>query len=412
MIITVEDIAAGGHCIARVDGDVYFIRHALPGEKVRIKELERKKNIVFADAVEIIEASADRVTPPCRWAGPGRCGGCDFQHVDPAAQRTLKSRVLVEQLTRLGKFDMELLDRLATAEDRSQVTVEELPGGALHWRTRMQYAVGKDGRPGLRSHRSKNIVHIDECLLASDAIAESDILDKKWFRANARRAHGRRDNLIGAVGVVESDAEELSVFTQRSRTSAPRLVEGPKRVHQRVGDEEFELDYDGFWQVHPHAADTFRTCVLDFLQPQAGEAAWDLYAGAGLYATGLADAVGDTGRVVAVENSAQAHTVANLQDFPNAGAIVGDVGDTVEALGSVDLVVLDPTRAGAGREVMEGIAQAGPRAICYVACDAAALARDARTLVDLGWEFSRMRAFDAFPMTQHFETIALFEKTE
>ncbi|MFC4336630.1 class I SAM-dependent RNA methyltransferase [Salininema proteolyticum] len=410
--MTVDDIAAGGHCVARVDGEVYFVRHALPGEKVRINVLERKKKIAFADAVEILEPSPDRVEAPCQWAGPGRCGGCDFQHVEPGAQRRLKARVLTQQMERIGKVEPELLAALAKAEGHEELTVEELPGGPLRWRTRMQYAVGKDGRAGLRSHRSSNIVHIDDCLIASERISESDVLEKKWYRSSGKESRGRRDNQIGAVGVVDSDEDDLSVYTQRSRTAATRLVKGPKEIFQHVGDHQFDMNYDGFWQVHPEAAGAFLDCVLEFTRPQSGEAAWDLYAGAGLYAAALADEVGRGGRVVAVENNEAARTAANLADFDNAGAIVGDVAATVGALGGVDVVVLDPTRAGAGREVVERVAEAGPRAVCYVACDAAALARDAQTLRGLGYDLTRMRAFDAFPMTQHFETIALFEKGE
>jgi tRNA/tmRNA/rRNA uracil-C5-methylase (TrmA/RlmC/RlmD family) len=193
------------------------------------------------------------------------------------------------------------------------------------------------------------------------------------------------------------------------RTSRPHHKRGPKQVHQSVGEFEFTLDFDGFWQVHPGAAATFLDCVLDFVEPRDGEAAWDLYAGAGLYAAGLADAVGEAGRVVAVENAKSSRTAANLADLPNAGAITGDVLDTVPALGRVDVVVLDPPRSGAGADLVQAMVAAGPRAVCYVACDAGALARDARTFAELGWKPTRIRAFDAFPMTQHFETIALFE---
>ncbi|HLU29926.1 MAG TPA: TRAM domain-containing protein, partial [Glycomyces sp.] len=105
MIVTVGDVAAGGHCVARVDGEVYFVRHALPGERVRIEVTDRKKRFAFADAVEIIEPSPDRVEPPCPWAGPGKCGGCDFQHATHDAQLRLKTRVLIDQLTRLGGLD-------------------------------------------------------------------------------------------------------------------------------------------------------------------------------------------------------------------------------------------------------------------------------------------------------------------
>ncbi|GAB3644611.1 class I SAM-dependent RNA methyltransferase [Glycomyces tarimensis] len=389
MIVTVGDVAAGGHCVARVDGEVYFVRHALPGERVRIEVYDRKKRFAFADAVEILEPSPDRVERPCPHSGPSKCGGCDFQHVAPEAQRRLKARVLADQLTRIGGLDPAALEG---------VEVEELPWdeGALGWRTRMQYAVDAEGKPGLRKHKSRDIVHIDECPISTEPIRSSKVLAKDWKG-------------LGAVGVVDSDDDRLAVYTQMRRTSRPHHKSGPKVVHQRVGELEFELDFDGFWQVHPLAAPTFLECVLDFLQPRDGEAAWDLYAGAGLFAAGLAGAVGELGRVVAVENAKSSRTAANLADFKNAGAIEGDVAATLPALGRADIVVLDPPRSGAGADVVTAMIAARPRAICYVACDAGALARDVKTFAEHGWAPTRLRAFDAFPMTQHFETIALFE---
>ncbi|MEU5873664.1 TRAM domain-containing protein [Glycomyces sp. NPDC047369] len=390
MIVTVGDVAAGGHCVARVDGEVYFVRHALPGERVRIEITDRKKRFAFADAVEVLDASPDRVEPPCPWAGPGKCGGCDFQHATPEAQRRLKAKVLFDQLTRIGGIDPALLDG---------VEVEALPGGPLEWRTRMQYAVDEDGRPGLRQHKSHDLVHIDWCRIASERLREADVLDQRW-------------DGMGAVGVVEADDEELAVYTQLRRTARPHHKSGPKLLHQTVGDTTFEIGFDAFWQVHPAAAPTFLETALDFLQPREGESAWDLYAGAGLFASGLAAAVGDTGRVIAVENAPAARTAANLAAFKNAGAIDGDVASITPDLGSVDLVVLDPPRAGAGPEVVVALGEARPRAICYVACDAGALARDASDLAIEGYALTRIRAFDAFPMTQHFETVALFEPVD
>lgn len=392
MIVTVGDVAAGGHCVARVDGEVYFVRHALPGERVRIEVTDRKKRYAFADAVEILDPSPDRVEPPCPWSGPGKCGGCDFQHVTHDAQLRLKTRVLIDQLTRLGGL---------AAERLAELEVEPLPWkeGPLGWRTRMQYAVDSGGGAGLRGHKSRDIVRIDWCRIATEPIRSADVLSRNWNRGGKG---------VGAVGVVDSD-DELAVYTQLRRTSRPHHKQGPRTVHQRVGDLEFELDFDGFWQVHPGAAETFLECVLEFLQPREGEAAWDLYAGAGLFAAGLADAVGERGRVVAVENAKSSRTAANLADRKNAGAIAGDVAETVPALGGVDIVVLDPPRSGAGTDVVASLIEARPRAVCYVACDAGALARDVKAFAEHGWEPTRLRAFDAFPMTQHFETIALFE---
>ena len=163
--VTITDVAHGGWCVARPDdGPVVFVRHALPGERVLARITEVNSRLARADAVQILAASADRVEPPCRYTGPGGCGGCDWQHAAPAAQRSLKAAVVRQQLRRMAGMDRE-------------VTVEPLPArrcgtrrGGLGWRTRVQFAVRPDGVAGLRAHRSHEVIAVDRCLIAHPAI--------------------------------------------------------------------------------------------------------------------------------------------------------------------------------------------------------------------------------------------------
>ncbi|MGH8793632.1 MAG: class I SAM-dependent RNA methyltransferase [Stackebrandtia sp.] len=371
--------------MARADGRVIFVRHALPGERVRIEVTERKKRYWRADAVEVLEASPDRVEAPCRFAGA--CGGCDFQHASHAAQLDLKTTVLREQLTRLGG--------LSEAE-ASRGRVEALPGGALGWRTRVQYAVGSDGRPGLRAHRSREVVHVDECVVADPAIRGADVLRRRWRGSNE-------------VGVTSGPDGEASVYTKRDRRGRKRMVSGDADVVRRVAGRDFRVAADGFWQVHRDAAETFSACVRAMAAPRGGETVWDLYAGAGVFAAAAAEAVGTSGRVVAVELDGAA-TADNLADLPHVEVRSGDVSALLGGMPSPDVVILDPPRAGAGAGVVDSIASAAPRAIVYVACDPAALARDLRTFAAAGFGLEDLRAFDAFPMTHHFETVALLSR--
>ncbi|HET6907732.1 MAG TPA: TRAM domain-containing protein, partial [Mycobacteriales bacterium] len=144
MIVDVERVAHGGVCVAHAaDGRVVFVRHTLPGERVRVRVTEERRSYLRADAVEILEAAAARVVPPCPWSGPGRCGGCDWQHVALDEQRRLKAAVVSEQLFRLAGITRE-------------VVVEAVPGdtSGLHWRTRLRLATDPTGRAGFRRHRS------------------------------------------------------------------------------------------------------------------------------------------------------------------------------------------------------------------------------------------------------------------
>jgi tRNA/tmRNA/rRNA uracil-C5-methylase (TrmA/RlmC/RlmD family) len=187
-------------------------------------------------------------------------------------------------------------------------------------------------------------------------------------------------------------------------------VHGHARVREEAAGRTWLVHADGFWQVHPAAAQTFVGAVRDALAPAQGESLLDLYSGAGLFAGALAPLVGGAGRVVTIESgrSAVADARRNLRDLPWVRIEQGRVEAVLRRLGlrSVDLVVLDPTRAGAGAKVVRDIVALGPRAVAYVACDPAALARDVRTFRDRGYRLTALRAFDAYPMTHHVECVA------
>ncbi|MEU5940043.1 TRAM domain-containing protein [Micromonospora sp. NPDC047548] len=391
--LTVGAVAPGGHCVARVDGQVVFVRHALPGERVVAEVTELHKGFARADAIEILTASPDRVEPPCPYAKPGRCGGCDLQHVAPAAQLAWKTAVVREQLTRLGGLTEAEVDALGVA-------VEALPGGPLDWRSRVRYAVDAAGRAGLLKHRSHEVVPIDRCLIAHPAIRELPVLAPS----------GARWPDAEAVETVASTGGDVSVATVTD--GAATGVSGPGTVREVAAGRDWTLPAAGFWQVHPAAADTLVGAVLDLLDPRPGESAWDLYGGAGLFAAALAGRVGPQARITLVESSAQGVAAAreNLADLPRVEVVAARVETALarrRVTGPVDLVVLDPPRSGVGAPVVRAVAAAGPRAVAYVACDPAAFARDVRTFTGLGWRLAALRGYDLFPMTQHVELVGL-----
>ncbi|MGB5951910.1 MAG: TRAM domain-containing protein [Ornithinimicrobium sp.] len=395
--VTVGSIAHGGHCVARHEGRVLFVRHTLPGEVVRaqITSITKGGRFVQADAVAVLEAAPGRVAPPCPYAGPGRCGGCDFQHVDPATQRDFKASIVAEQFARLAGIDVA---------DVLGMEVECLPlptsDGGHRWRTRVEFAVDADGAPGLRRHRSHDIVPVKDCLIAAPEIGAAGVL-------------GQRYPGLSAVDVVAASDETVTVPIGR-RGPAEAVPTVVQDVSLPGGPVSFGVSARGFWQVHPAAAATFAETVLEFLAPQAGERVLDLYAGVGLFAAGLAAAVGERGQVIAIEGDAEAvrHGRLNLAPWPQARIKKGQVDEMVRSMAAkhrhVDVVVLDPPRVGAGKAVVRDVALLGPRALAYVACDPAALARDTAYLRELGWELRDLRVFDAFPMTHHVECLARF----
>ena len=366
-----------------------FVRHALPGERVvaEVTSGTDRSKFLRADAVEVLTPSPERREAPCPYAGPGRCGGCDWQHTSAAFGRELKARVVREQLRRLAGLDFP-------------VVVEAVPGDddGLRWRTRVELAVGADHRAGMRPHRSHDVIPVDDCLIAVPEVAESGVLQRRW------------DSGVHGVDVVRSSTGELVAVPLPVADAVPTVTE---QVDLADGPIRLEVSARGFWQVHPGAARTFVQHVLDELDVQPGERALDLYAGVGLFTVALASRAGQTGTVIGVEGDRQAVQDGqhNIADLPQAVLERGDVAAWLdqEAPAAADVVVLDPPRAGAGREVMAAVTARQPRAVAYVACDPAALARDISYAAEGGYTVRGIRAFDAFPMTHHVECVAVLE---
>jgi tRNA/tmRNA/rRNA uracil-C5-methylase (TrmA/RlmC/RlmD family) len=385
-------VAHGGHCVTRYDGRVVFVRHTLPGETVRVQITDGREGdrFLLGDAVEVLEPSAHRVKPPCRFAGPGNCGGCDWQHSDLPYQRELKAAVVAEQLQRLAGLDVE-------------VEVEALAGDkeGLRWRTRTEFAVDASGAAGLHRHHSHEVIAVQDCLISTERVIETGVLARRWPMASSV-------DVVDATG----EPQAVTVPLPSRDQSVPHVTE---RVDTGDWTGEFRLSARGFWQVHPQAAATFVAHVRRELAPQPGERALDLYAGVGLFALALADAVGPTGAVLVIESDprAIADAKSNLRLRPEIELRRGKVDRALKPLVRqqirTDLVVLDPPRTGAGKSVIKDLAALAPRAIAYVACDPAALARDIAYARDVGYGIRSLRAFDAFPMTHHVECIAILE---
>ncbi|GAB3668802.1 class I SAM-dependent RNA methyltransferase [Actinocorallia lasiicapitis] len=458
--LEVGPVGHGGFCVARHEGQVVFVRHALPGETVRARVTEETKNFLRADAVEILKASPDRREAPCEFSGPGRCGGCDWQHVTPEGQRRLKAAVVEEQLKRLAGIDRpvhveEVPVPVLYTEDGEPIASP--PG--LGWRTRVQFAVGPEGGVGLRKSRSHDIEYLDRCLIAHPGTEQIGVERQLWRNASGVEAivsAGTGDRLVvisqpkgrnnKPVRVPELDVPVRIVKPERpERYSAPQPGKPPVRkaitpfVREEAAGRLWQVTGSGFWQVHPGAADTLVKAVMDALKPQPGEIALDLYCGVGLFAGVLGERVGRDGLVIGVETGNQAVKDAkfNLKDQPWVNIEQGKVEEVLAGLefgearpqpkanprtqnkrGAVqghrggsrvrgaDITVLDPPRTGAGEKVVDEIARRTNRKIAYVSCDPATLARDLKYFSNRGWVLETLRAFDLFPNTSHVECVA------
>lgn len=420
LTLDIEQVAHGGICVARHEGRVVFVRHALPGERVvaEVTDDVDGRSFMRADAVEIVTASPDRVEPPCHHAHPGGCGGCDWQHASLPSQRELKRSVVREQLKRFAGLDVD-------------VQVEPVPNTAgldtgLDWRTRVQFAVDAQGRAGLRRHRSREIEPLEACPIAHPAVDEVGATRRTYegidaIEVIAAPTSGDRAIVVTARGhnrdprVPPMDVS-TAVLLSDGKRGIPTVValQGRPGVREEAVGRTWRVSGSGFWQVHPGAADLLASAVLEALEPKPGEYAIDLYCGVGLFAGAIADVLGPGGRVTAVEaDPAAAEDAAfNLRDVTGQVRVeTGRVEHVLLTSGirQADLVVLDPPRSGAGKDVTTWICSLRPRRIAYVACDPTALARDLVTAAANGYVLTKLRAFDLFPMTHHVECVATLE---
>ena len=435
LIVDVGRVAHGGHCVARHEGRVVFVRHGIPGEKVRVRLTESGPDAKFwrGDVVEVLAASPDRVEHFWDLADSARSwshrhppvGGAELGHISLARQRSLKAEVLAEQLHRLagvnlphaGKGIVEAVGESGTAE-----------AAGLAWRTRAGFAVTPAGKLGMHAHRSSLVLPVREMPLAVEAINALRLWDidlqgieqvEVAAPANGSRplvllvpAAGTRAKRLSAV--LAQLPEDVSVASFDPVKGEVLRLRGRTYVQETASGHDYRVTGDGFWQIHRDGPDTLVGAVTGFLHDggflEPGAVVADLYAGAGLFTAPLADAVGATGSVLSVEGSPGSSRDArkNLHEAPQVEIVQGRVERVLrEKARKFDAILLDPPRAGAGKAVVDQLIGAGTRAVAYVSCDPASFARDVGYFQQSGWELAGLRAFDLYPHTHHMETVAL-----
>lgn len=393
--VTIEKVAHGGVFVARHEGRVVFVSHVLPGEVARVRVVEDKGSFCRAEPIEIVTASPDRVPQVWKQAGPGLlggAGGAEFGHIRLARQRELKADVLEEALQRMSGITR-------------RVEVEALPGddeaNGLGYRTRVQLQVDAAGNAGPYMERSHEVVEVRDLPLAVEEIRELGLHLKNW-----------QD--VSKIQIAASNTGQLQWLIDSK-------VKGDERLTERVAGRTFRISAGGFWQVHKKAAETLTDCVNSMVATgglEVNAPNLDLYGGVGLFAGALAAKFANRIKITTVEASKQASKDAttNLQDLPAVRAVCAQTDvflrDQIAAQkqGAIDFsqatVILDPPRAGAGSKVVGQLLTLKPKQLVYVACDPVALARDLKPLLEGGYELADIRAFDLFPHTHHFETVA------
>jgi len=387
-------MAAGGAALARdADGRVVFVDGALPGERVRALVTDARKDFARAVAVEVLEASADRVAPPCPALAAG-CGGCTWQHVSRPAQLRLKADIVVDALRRIAKLAEPPVPQPARME-----------GEPL--RTTARLAVSAGGRAGHRPRSGAGAVEADACLVAHPLLEELIV---------AGRYPGAEEVLLRVA--VATGERMVLVDRNAAGVRVPGGVavfqegEGrPAFVHEDVAGRRFRISAGSFFQPGPVVADALVVAVSASIGDALadGDLLVDLYAGVGLFASALGGQ--RRVRVVAVESdrSAVADARVNLADL-DAKVVAAEVGRWRPQPASV--VVADPSRPGLGRPGVRAATATDASRVVLVSCDPASLARDTVLLRAAGYALASVALVDAFPHTFHVETVSRFDRTK
>lgn len=393
--------AHGGDAVGRLpDGRACFVGYAIPGERVRARVTDARRRWARATTVEVLEATPERVEPPCPLFGPGRCGGCTLQHIAPDRQAALLGDVIADQLRRIG--------HLEPPGGRVEVLRPHAPDG-LGYRNRARFAVTGDGHLAFRRARSHDLLAVDRCpLLTPEA---SRVL---------------REVAAGWEGVdevtLQAGADGSATLAVRARDSGSRIpgsfvpVVDPDTgwggglraaAHHDVAGRTYQAGATSFFQVSVAAAEVLVDLVRRGADVAPGTRVVDCYAGVGLFSAALA---ADGAQVTAIESHAVAcdDARANTDGLP-VEVVRADVAD-VDLEAPVDVVVLDPPRTGAGAPVLARLVGLAPARIVSVSCDPATFARDARVLVDAGYDLVAVTGVDQFTHTGHVELVGTFTR--
>lgn len=408
--ITVEltTMAHGGDALGRHQGKVIFVPYAIPGETVVARITDDREHYAFARLVEIAEPSPRRVVPPCPYFGQGKCGGCQWQHMDYDAQLRFKAEVLAEQLERIGDVAEPIVHSTVPDETgwsyRNHAQFHPAPSNGLGF----QGASGTEGAP--------DIVPVEYCLILHPLLsALYDAIDldvEELIRLVLRAGTATGDLLMGfemkedRAPALESDEAVSCVLLLREGGYANLI--GDNYIHEAVAGHTYRISPSSFFQVNTLQAAELVRLALEYLDLQGGETVVDAFCGVGLFTTHLAERAN---MVIGIESSPSAvdDLLVNTEDHDNVEVVEGAVKDVLpEITVPVDAALLDPPRGGLDRFGLDGLVELGPARIVYVSCDPATLARDAKRLRREGYALVKTRPVDMFPQTYHVESVSLF----
>lgn len=418
-------MAHGGSAIGRHDGRAIFVPYTIPGERITARITQDKGRFANAESIALLTASPNRVTPRCPHFGPGRCGGCQWQHIDYAAQLDFKRQVVVDQIARIGGFH--------------DVTVHPTIPSPSPWayRSHITLHVTDDGEIGFVSTDDQHIIPIEECHIIRPELLDLfyalnlEEPDDETGKGTVDTKKTGTENMVGIANLsqirlqVGSDSAEQLVILSTTDDEIPEIeialpisvsflpnegepqaLIGSGEIHYTVKQHTFRVTAGSFFQVNLPQAEVLVDQVLNRLELQGTERILDLYAGVGLFTAFLAERAAF---VTSVEDNPSAVTDAdaNLSAFDNIDLLEGVVEDVLpELTGPFDAAVIDPPRNGLEVQALDALATLAPKKIVYVSCDPATCARDMKRLAAKGYRLLDVQPVDMFPQTASIELVS------
>ena len=423
--LKLDSMTQGGEAMGRdATGRVVFVPYAIAGEEVVVEIVEAKKNYARARLVEIVTPSPARVTPRCpHFASPPTpspdgirqergqrgevgCGGCQWQHIAYDAQLKFKTDIVREQFARIGKI--------------ADAPVRDMIGMPDPWRYRnhVQFQMDGNGHLCFQAFESHRLVKINECHIMHPLLDEMfralELEGGDFEGVSLRAGIATGQKLLILEGRDDEPPEiavdePVSIAYQTPNGETISLV-GKDALHEQLRDRTFRVSPQSFFQVNTEMAARLIDLVEQYLAPAATEVLLDAYGGVGAFGLSLASRVA---RVIEIEENPFAvdDAKANAVESENIEFHRGKVEDVMPILKSkIGLVIADPPRAGIAPQALDALIALAPRAIAYVSCDPATLARDARKLVDNGYRLQEIQPVDMFPQTYHIESVSWFER--
>jgi 23S rRNA (uracil1939-C5)-methyltransferase len=401
--LTIETMVNGGDGLARHQGKVVFIGGVLPGERVKARIIQRKKDFDRAELIQIVEASPDRIEPPCPAAD--RCGGCNWLHIHPEAQARIKVDLARALYERIGGFDP------------GKLAIET--GPPLGYRHRLQVHADAQGRLGFMGRGSAQVTAVDHCPVAH-ATLQPLFTSVGAALSSTPSASRQRLKPLARLHAFGHDTMGRAELHREDRPNPGMPGSGTVRV--QVLGKTFAFPLNGFFQSNLTMLERLIPFALNGLK---GSLALDLYSGVGLFAAFLQD---HFTRVVALEEAS--HSVAfiaenagravqvyqgRLEDLASSGLLAAGIaqigGEGMGQNGSgvgrkPDAIVVDPPREGLHADARQFLVQMAAPELVYVSCDVATQARDLKALLAHGYALSDLRLFDFYPQTHHLEAVA------